>query len=105
MNMTRNVGATFAPGFSVTVNKTGNGTITSSPSAIQCGATCTAGFATGSTITLTATPDTGQTFMGWGGACSGKGTCLLTASGSKTVSAQFVSTYSLIAPAINLLLQ
>ena len=105
MNMTRNVGATFAPGFSVTVNRTGNGTITSSPSAIQCGATCTAGFATGSTITLTATPDTGQTFMGWSGACSGKGTCVLTASESKTVSAQFVSTYSLIAPAINLLLQ
>ena len=105
MNMTRNVGATFAPGFSVTVNRTGNGTITSSPSAIQCGATCTAGFATGSTITLTATPDTGQTFMGWTGACSGKGTCVLTASESKTVSAQFVSTYSLIAPAINLLLQ
>jgi len=43
----------------------GNGTITSSPSGINCGAECTAVFANGTTVTLTATPDPGSQLVAW----------------------------------------
>lgn len=43
----------------------GSGTVSSSPTGIDCGATCEAGFATGASVTLTATADAGSTFVGW----------------------------------------
>ena len=52
------VTATFnlLPTFDLTVDKdgTGTGTVTSNPAGIDCGATCTAPFASGSVVTLTA---------------------------------------------------
>ena len=55
---------------------TGAGTVTSSPAGINCGATCSANFNNGSSVTLTASPATGSSFAGWsGGGCSGTGTC------------------------------
>jgi len=53
-----------------------------------------AAFASGTVITLTATPDANSTFSGWGptmpvGLCSGTGTCQLTMSGQRTVQATF----------------
>ncbi len=77
--------------FAVSVSKTGSGSVSSNPSGINCGLTCTANFASGASITLTATPDTGFNFVGWGGACSGTGTCNVTADASQTVSATFQS--------------
>jgi len=44
----------------LTVVKTGNGTVTSSPAGINCGTTCSASFARNTTVTLTATPDAGS---------------------------------------------
>src|SRR5215469_5458993 len=58
---------------SVTAN--GSGTVTSSPTGINCGLTCTASFAAGTTVALTATPGRGSIFVGWSGACSGTGPC------------------------------
>jgi hypothetical protein len=46
---------------------TGTGTVTSSPPGIDCGMDCTEDFSYGSTVTLTATPDTGSVFAGWSG--------------------------------------
>ena len=55
----------------VTMAGNGSGTVTSTPAGIDCGATCTASFDQGSTVTLTETADLGSFFGGWGDACSG----------------------------------
>ncbi|WP_297561901.1 fibronectin type III domain-containing protein [Meiothermus sp.] len=81
-----------APTFALTVNKngTGSGTVTSSPAGINCGATCTASFAQGTTVTLTAAPASGSVFAGWsGGGCGGTGTCTVTMSAAQSVTATF----------------
>lgn len=78
----------------LTVSKTGtgSGTVTSSPTGINCGSTCSQGFTTGTSVTLTATPASGgyDRFLGWsGGGCSGTGTCTVTLYESDQVSAEF----------------
>ena len=52
----------------------GSGTVVSSPPGINCPTVCSNTF-DGEYVHLTATPLTGSTFVGWGGACSGSGTC------------------------------
>ena len=55
---------------------TGIGTVSSAPSGIDCGATCSASFDAGTSLTLTATASPGSGFIGWsGGGCTGTGTC------------------------------
>ena len=77
----------------------GAGTITSSPSVINCGGICTAYLAKGDVINLTATPGTGSTFTGWtGGGCGKASTCRVTMGGSVTISAAFaLNNYTLTA--------
>ena len=83
--------AAFAANNSLVVAKAGNGTgtVTSSPSGIACGTTCSQVFPQGSMVTLTATAGTGSTFTGWSGACSGTGACTVTISGAQMVTATF----------------
>jgi hypothetical protein len=76
----------------VTESGSGTGTVTSSPAGIACGGTCSASFAYGTQVILTASPSTGSTFFGWGGACSGAGNCTLTMNGAQTVLASLSST-------------
>lgn len=80
------------PVLRVSLAGTGSGSVTSSPVGISCGVTCAAGFATGTTVTLTATPATGSTFTGWSGACTGTGACVVTkTAATQTVTATFTS--------------
>lgn len=66
------------------------GTVTSNPAGINCGNTCTANFNSGTSVTLTATPISPATFIGWSGACSGTATtCAVTMNAAKTVTAGF----------------
>lgn len=83
----------------LTVNKQGSGTVTSVPAGINCGATCSATFTFGSTVTLTAATLSGSTFAGWsGGGCSGTGTCVVILGGATTVTATFTGgPFSLLA--------
>jgi hypothetical protein len=117
LNMTdnRSVTATFAvipqTGFTLTVSKTGNGTISSlSPNAsINCGITCQSSFTAGQLVTLFAQPDRGHTFMGWSGPAAGlcgrQTSCDVYMSSNQSVSGDFKNTYLLILPAIQLLLE
>lgn len=94
MNGNQLVSATFTavqPQLHVTLAGTGSGSVTSNPAGINCGTTCTAPFANGTVVTLTATPASGSTFPGWGGACSGSGTCTVTMNGDTSVTATFTS--------------
>jgi subtilase family serine protease len=75
--------------FSVSKAGTGSGTVVSSPTGIDCGAACSASFADGTVVTLTAAPATGSSFTGWSGACTGTGTCSVTMDAAKSVTATF----------------
>jgi len=86
------VTATFnLPPVQLTVQNagTGTGTVTSSPTGINCGTTCSASIAYGESVTLTAAAATGSTFAGWSGACSGTSTCVLTLEAAASVTATF----------------
>lgn len=95
MNAAKSVTASFSAtppnNFALTVTTNGSGTVTSSPAGINCGSTCTANFSSGTSVTLTAGPSSGSTFSGWSGACSGTGTCSVTMSAAKNVTATFTS--------------
>lgn len=69
----------------VSVTVSGSGTVTSAPAGINCPGTCTAPFANGTAITLTATPAAGANFTGFSGACTGTA-CQLTAARGQTLS-------------------
>jgi hypothetical protein len=73
----------------VATSGNGSGTVGSSPAGINCGATCSHAYATGTGVTLTATPASGSVFSGWSGACSGTGACNVTMSQARSVTATF----------------
>jgi len=96
LSAAQNVTATFLPpppstfALTVTTAGTGTGTVTSAPAGITCPGTCTANFASGASVTLTAAPAAGSTFGGWSGACSGTTpTCTVTVSAAATATASF----------------
>jgi hypothetical protein len=81
----------------VTKTGTGEGTVTSSPSGINCGTDCSENYwfdpqLGGVPVTLTATPMAGSTFAGWGGACSGTGvSCYIFLNAAKNATAAFTA--------------
>jgi hypothetical protein len=81
--------AAIARTLTVTKQGSGSGTVTSSPPGINCGPNCSAVFADGTTVMLTANPASNSTFTGWGGACSGTAACPVTMNADQTVSATF----------------
>ena len=87
----RFVPAATPTGAVLTVSKSGSGTgrVTTVPAGIDCGATCSASFALGVTLTVTANPDAGSVFTGWGGPCAGTAPCTLTMNDSKFLAANF----------------
>jgi hypothetical protein len=74
----------------LTVSKAGNGKVTSSPSGIACGKTCSHGYAYGTSVTLKAKAAKGSRFAGWSGACKGRHGCKVKTNGSVKVKAKFV---------------
>jgi hypothetical protein len=67
----------------------GSGTVTSSPAGISCGSTCAHAFRHGTAVTLTAAASGRSRFAGWSGGCSGTGSCTLTMSANRSVTATF----------------
>ncbi|HEY6248444.1 MAG TPA: IPT/TIG domain-containing protein [Candidatus Angelobacter sp.] len=71
------------------VNQGGaTGSVTSNPAGINCGATCTARFPSGSTVTLTAAPSPGATVSWSVFSCSGL-SCTVTFSVNSSITATF----------------
>jgi hypothetical protein len=86
------VAVTFSPiTFTLTVNKTGDGTGAISATDLACtGNTCTGTYPANARVTLTATPDSASTFAGWsGGGCSGTNTCTITVTANTVLAAPF----------------
>ena len=71
----------------------GTGTVTSSPSGLNCTPAttpCTLNVTPNQAVTLTATPDTEQSFAGWQGGCAGTSpTCQVTVDQAKWAVARF----------------
>ncbi|WP_169249179.1 InlB B-repeat-containing protein [Candidatus Competibacter phosphatis] len=91
MTTAKNVTATFTtlPKYTLTVGKSGSGTVTSNPAGINCGSDCSEPYLNGTVVTLSATPASGYTFGGWSGACTGTGNCTVTMSAARSVIATF----------------
>ncbi|KJU86348.1 Peptidase M23 domain protein [Candidatus Magnetobacterium bavaricum] len=80
-------------GATLTVKKAGagSGTVSSSPSGIDCGPTCTASFSSGSPVTLTAAFATGSTLKTWTG-CDSTPTatqCVVTMTADRDITVEF----------------
>lgn len=86
-------GGTTATAPKLTISRSSKGTVTSNPAGVVCGSAgnaCVVSFVSGSTVTLTATPDAGLSFTGWTGACVGSSpTCTLTMNADKTATPSF----------------
>jgi Divergent InlB B-repeat domain len=77
----------------VTKSGTGAGAVSSTPTGISCGATCSVGFAYGTSVTLTPTAAVNSAFASWsGGGCSGTGSCVVSMTTAIGVTATFNST-------------
>lgn len=75
-------GGTTTTSYKISISKNGKGSVTADPAA--------AAYAAGTVVTLTARPDPGSPWMGWGGACSGTATtCTLTMNANLSVTANF----------------
>jgi Putative Ig domain/Fn3 associated/Divergent InlB B-repeat domain len=80
--------------FTLSVTRTGPdaGRVISTSSNIVCGNTCFASVPDGTVVRLLAQSPPGSGFIGWSGACSGTGDCLIVMNENKSVTARFVST-------------
>jgi YVTN family beta-propeller protein len=93
-NTTVSAAFVVAPSFllSVTAGGTGLGTVTSTPSGINCGPVCSASYQSGSQVVLNAAPGAGSAFAGWSGSgCSGMASCTVTMNAAESVSATFTA--------------
>ncbi len=88
MSAARNVTATFSTSnYTLTVTPPTGGTI--SGTGISCPGDCSEGYAYGTGVNLNANPSNNYAFSAWGGDCSGAGSCQLTMTVNKSVSASF----------------
>jgi len=78
----------------VTKAGSGDGTVTSSPAGISCGSGCNEAYGSGTSVTLIAGPSSGSTFKGWTGACTGTGTCTVTMSADRSVTATYSKNFT-----------
>lgn len=90
----KTTGSPPPPSYGLTVTVEGPGSGTVSGVGISCPGSCSGSYDVGSRVTLTATPSSGSTFTGWGGACSGTGACEVTMNAAEHVTASFAQSPS-----------
>ncbi len=71
------------------VRVVGRGSVTSSPGGIACPGDCVEEYSTGGRVGLAAVPARGYRFAGWRGGCRGTGSCSLTMTSARQVTARF----------------
>jgi subtilisin family serine protease len=86
--------ANYTTTYTLSIGRSGNGTVTASPAgvdrAINCGGTCSAKYIQGATVTLTAIPAPGATFVSWTNGCiSSTPICTLVIGKDTTAQANF----------------
>lgn len=93
----REITATFQRRPVLRIIKSGSGTVASNVGGISCGRTCSATYAIGASVTLTATAASGSVFEGWnGGGCAGSArTCTVTMDASRDIGAAFARSFTL----------
>lgn len=89
-------------GPTITVQITGNGSVSSAPEGISCGSVCSAAFSRADNdVNLLESPAPGWTFVGWGGACSGDNVdCAVSLNAASTVTATFTNQNFTLAVAV-----
>jgi hypothetical protein len=81
---------------SVTVGKTGDGTVSDASGKINCGGACSLSVAAGTTVSLTANPAGDAIFGGWTGDCTGGNpSCTLTVNKALNTAAAFTPIFTL----------
>ncbi len=91
-------GVVLFPGRTLSISRTGsgNGTVTSVPTGIDCGPTCSSTFAFESDVKLTAVPDGHSLFVGWGGDCpAGNGDATVKMDNNRSCTAEFITAYNI----------
>lgn len=79
------------PNVDLRVTVVGDGSVVMTPVGLTCAAgTCTNPIPSGTLVTLSAIPNTGQSFSSWSGACSGIGSCALTVTAATAATATFI---------------
>lgn len=74
--------------FSLDLIKTGEGTVTSDPTGINCGSDCSENYVSGTSVTLSAVPSAGWKLIGWHGVLDCQDG-IVTMDQNKTCTAQF----------------
>jgi Divergent InlB B-repeat domain len=95
-NADTSVVAHFSSAGQIDMTVSGPGVVSSAPAGLSCGGThplCDATFPDTSPFELTATPNSGAQFTGWGGPCAQYGTlpCAVEVSGTAGVTASFAT--------------
>lgn len=97
MDQDASVTAIFQPedlGHTLSVSKDGKGggTVESQPAGVQCGSFCDVWFLRGTPVILSAAANSGSSFGGWSGSCSGTGACFVVMDEDESVTASFTAT-------------
>jgi hypothetical protein len=81
-----------ASAYTLSVELSGTGTVSSSPAGINCPAACSAAFPSGTEVTLSAAAVSGYFFAGWSGGCGSGASCTVAISAATSLTATFTST-------------
>lgn len=84
----------------LSVSVSGFGAVTSDVGSIDCPGVCSDSFVIGSTVTLTITTVSGWTFEGWGGACTGTGSCTVLMDQDQAVTAALSADHHVYLPLV-----
>jgi hypothetical protein len=93
--MTMRCKPSFVHTLSVELTGGGPGRVTSAPVGVDCPGDCTQTAVRGSQVALTAADTADSIFIGWSGACTGTGSCVVTLNADAAVQANFAPAFVL----------